>query len=270
MKMRYFVGIGLGCIASTCIGGRASAGPGPGEGTASIYSVGNRDSRLYTGDGDWRYGFSKSECGWSYPTIVGLAVSLYSSNGHTNYFWTVEGALCATSNTVQVDYSDGVPVWFGHEDARRDRSTGDWAYRLAKAECGASEVMTGFAQQNEGINEFRCSSAYTFFVGEPLQATNCSTVDFDGNDGYDTFGPGANRGDWFRGDSKGNCGANRYVKGFAVDTQGGTTRPVRILCCGAQTYGSRVGCNADEQCYYGCQFYSGTAYGVCKGAPPVK
>ena len=289
MKMRYLVGIALSWIANTWSPGGAWAGPGPAESTVPLYSLDNsgyviyvggsaHDNRLYTGDGDWRRGFSKVECGPGHPAMAGISSSGLGGVGldsgdsifEFEYHWTTQTALCASSDTLYVDWPAGVSVWFGDSDARRDTSTGDWARGLVKAECGNDEIMTGFAQQQEGINEFRCSPANTIFVDEPVEATSCAVVDFDGHEGYDPGVPGAHRADWSYGYSKGSCGSNRYLKGFAVDSQNGTTNPVKILCCGAQTYGDGTGCNADEQCYGGtCQFYRGASYGVCR-TPIVK
>jgi hypothetical protein len=295
MKMHYLVGIGLGCIANTCILGRAWAGPGPAEVTYDMLNLDPgvgwdsgpaHDERMYTLDGDWRPGFSKVECGESFPTMVSLQATNWLSGlgGDSGdplfeyeYHWAAHSALCASSNTLWVDYPHGVSVWFGDQDVRRDTSTLDWAYGLVKAECGYNEVMTGFAEQNEGINEFRCSPAQTLYVGAALQASQCGVVDFDGHEGYDPF-PGANRdlapdsyyyyaddvGNWVSPAWNGFCGVNRYIKGFAVDSQNGTTRPVKLLCCGAQRYLAGVPCDADAQCVSGtCQFFPFYSAGVC-------
>jgi hypothetical protein len=252
MKKHSLSGLALGLIASTCALGSAHASPGPLESLFGLSVYDYRDNRLYTGDGDWRYGFSKTECGYSYPTIVSLATEGFI-NGNDEYEWSTLAMLCATSNTIWVNYDDGDSNWFGGNDARRDTRQGDWAPGLAKAECGFTEVMTGFAEQTEGINEFRCSPGYTSWVGDPLHATSCSVVDFDGHDGFDpvpNFGPNS-RGDWVSGLDKGSCAHNRYIKGFAVDNEEGTTRPVKVLCCGAQLYPDGAPCNYDEQCLGG-------------------
>lgn len=252
---------------------------------------GSHDERLYTGDGDWRPGFIKSECGGYFATMVMLETStMYSGRGADSftlsyqYHWATHSALCASSNTLWVNYDDGEAIWFGDQDARRDTRQGDWAPGQVKAECGYTEVMTGFAQQQEGINEFRCSPAYTTVVDDALKASDCTVVDFATSQGYDTW-PGAQRaeagglgvekcsgfnclydGDWNDWEvpvRQGFCGVNRYIKGFAVDSQDGTTRPVKILCCGAQTYPDGKPCNADAQCSGGrCQSAS------CQSAVP--
>lgn len=266
MKSRHRVVVGLALIVNTCLIRSASASPGPAEGTTAL--IGNTDDRrLFTGDGDWRYGFHKTECGPDFPTMVGLAArDLRLAWPESGYYWTATDSLCATSNTLWVDYDDGTSNWFGDSDRRRDTSTGDWAPQLVKAECGSNEVLTGWAEQEEGINEFRCSAAYTAFIGDTLVPTSCDVVDFDHHDGYEPwYYPTPNRGDWASGRDKGNCGANRYIKGFAVDSLNGTTRPVKVLCCGAQQYAAGQWCSNDEQCLWGCGSNS-----QCNDEPPVK
>jgi len=225
----------------------ANAAPGPAEQTRFMW-VGFGDHRLYTADGDWRYGFDKTECGPAQNGLPALSTMVGLSAAVGGPF----SLLCATSNVIDVDYAHGVSVWFGPgSDRRRDTSTGDWAYGYDKGECGPNEVLTGVARQAQSINEFRCSPATTTMLGSPLQATSCSVVDFNRHDGYDPF-PGSNRGDWAYTYDKGNCAANRYIKGFAVAKgQPPYYYNNKILCCGAQLTARAGRCNADEQCASG-------------------
>jgi len=250
MNLHQFAGAAL--IASCVFGftSRISAAPGPAERVYLLGFAQNNgapDERLFFGDGDWRYGFQKVECGLGFPTMVGLG-AIDSGDG-----WQAESLLCATSNTIAVDYYNGVSMWFGPgTDHRLDTSTGDWAYGYDKAECANNQVLTGMAVQIEGINEFRCSAATTKRLATTLRATSCSVVDFNRHDGYDPH-PGSNRGDWAYTVDKGNCGANRYIKGFAVvkNHSFGIYKPNKILCCGAQLTPSGYRCGEDEQCASG-------------------
>jgi len=245
------------CVAESAFLGEASANPGPAERTDFLYitfDAPGPDYRLFAGDGDWRYGFAKTECGPSFPTMVGIG-SVYDYT---------PGLLCGTSDVIRVNYWNGVSVWFGPgSDHRLDTSTGDWARGYDKAECASNQVLTGVAEQNEGINEFRCSAASTTVLGTALHATSCAAVDFDGHDGYDYY-YGSHRGDWFYRVDKGSCGVNRYIKGFSV-SRGSSYKANKILCCGPQLTPDGLPCNADEQCAGGrC-----TTSGLCL-TPVVK
>ena len=247
---RYWIACTL-ALAVLPLASSASAAPGPAEQIWWTRVGMTNDYRLFTADGDWRYGFPKYECGPSRPTMVGFSDQPQLSDSY--YWWEMSGFMCATSNVINVDYYVGISAWFGTGDRRRDTSTGDWAYGYDKAECGSNEVLTGMAQQQEGINEFRCSAATTK-IGEVLHATNCESVDVRVNGGQEPpYYPGSYRGfDWDYGADKMNCGTNRYIKGFAVDVKPGhQTKVMKLLCCGPQLYPGGVACNADEQCLFG-------------------
>ena len=154
MSARQLVSAGVILTSALRLAASVSAAPG----TPEIWTVENmndfQDFRLFTGDGDWRYGFSKTECGSMYPTTVGISAAPVINTFWDKSYFNTTGMLCANSDTILVDYWHGVSVWFGTGSHMRDTLFGDWAYGYDKAECANNEVLTGLAQQQEGINGF--------------------------------------------------------------------------------------------------------------------
>lgn len=191
----------------------------------SVMNFHGGDSRLFTGDGDWAWTYWKGECGQGTNIIVGSSMH-YDSGALFDPFssqsWWTQAILCASSSQIQVDQNNGYTLFSLYGDDRRDTSTGDWSYGNYKAECAATDVMTGmFQSDNSGQSSLggaRCSHSNL------RGAKDCAPlVDFGGDDRESpTFG-----GDWSYGYWKNQCAQGRYVKGVA---SGGFAAAV-ILCC---------------------------------------
>jgi hypothetical protein len=181
------------------------------------------DDRLYTGDGDWFYGYTKGECGGSRPIMAGVSTGFDYYYGY--YFPYADAILCASTPNISVNFGAGQTLNSAHGDDRLDTSWGDWAPNMVKMECGATEVMTGLAQATGSpgaqIIGARCSPANIH------GATNCAAEFFQYGDAQEQ----PSRGDWDYGYQKGECSPGRYVKGVARFAGVGSYGIAGIFCC---------------------------------------
>jgi MYXO-CTERM domain-containing protein len=115
-------------------------------------------------------------------------------------------------------------------DQRRDTSTGDWQPGDLKAECGATQAMTGLsASVTLGTAHAALCDADE---GAVFTHASCRAVAFDTGDNRGTTATG----DWDVGYNKGECAVGEYVAGVS-QAAGGALKS--ILCCkGAVTHAS--------------------------------
>jgi hypothetical protein len=183
----------------------------------ALYTPVDGDSRGYTSDGDWAYGYWKAECAIDeYPH----GVSRYFDSSGTNPGF-VHGLWCCGTNPyygwtpkdTQIDLTNG--------DSRFSPTFGDdWDPGYRKAECDNYSFLTGIAQNSSGQALYgRCAGGSS--IGN---VRSCHRLDFTTQDNRSSqYG-----GDWDSGYGKNQCADDETLKGFSVYSSG---KIKSIYCC---------------------------------------
>jgi hypothetical protein len=192
----------------------------------------NQDVRLYRGpyattfsNNDWSPGYTKAECGFVSGSgdlgwMMGLALHKERRcgggfyNDCFDFVWNTT-AICSDLPAFILQRAKGVRISVANGDHRLDTTLGDWAYGYRKAECGKTQVLTGWSQGGAGI----CTPMSTGGLG-PAACNVRWFVDSDSRGMPD-------RGDWSPNNFKGECGPGEYIKGVATTSQ----VAVALLCC---------------------------------------
>jgi hypothetical protein len=179
--------------------------------TYSTFTPVDGDSRGYTGDGDWSYGYWKGECALN-QILVGVSRS-YSSQPSPG---RVHSLLC---ETVNGNMNPTQTLAVGSTDNRAENWT-DWDPGYVKTECANAEEMSAISQDSGGVlKAIRCVSTASF-------RNACHTVQFKSTGGDNrTWSDG---GDWDPTYQKNQCGDAEFVKGVSTYNTG---KIKSILCC---------------------------------------
>jgi hypothetical protein len=143
-------------------------------------------------------------------------------------------AGCELATTCELDCGELI---FDTDDARRTTTTGDWAIGDWKAECSPAQAMQGLSASCFGL--FCGAHAALCAADDTAHDVHsfCHVLDFSSSDARGT----TSTGDWAPGLSKGECGVDEYVSGYARDPSG---RVSKILCCSGSGL-HHAGCAAE-------------------------
>lgn len=210
------------CVAPACgaTGTESEGNAGTVEQKLSnyyTYTPVNGDSRGYTGDGDWSYGYWKGECALN-QLLTGISRN-YASQSNPG---RMHRLLCTGPTNGNMNPTNTLSI--GSSDTRADTSTGDWDSGYVKVECAYNETMSGLSQDSNGVlKNARCDSTGFY-------ASSCHTVQFLTNGGDNRSSNGGN--DWDSTYQKNQCGSSEYVKGVSKFSNGLIKS---ILCCSYST-----------------------------------
>jgi hypothetical protein len=189
--------------------------------SSPAYAFDLGSSRGYTGDGNWAGSDYTGECA---STQWGIGVSAAADGTDVPH-----SLLCATTGFAYNYTSSQHTLHIaGANDGygNHTMSPPDWDPGFYKGECAVNEVVTGLAQQTNGVlSEVRCSRVAaapgTTFGG----GTNCRARVFSAGNSQEWPGDGT---DWAFGYYKGECAQGSAVAGISKFVHGGVHA---ILCC---------------------------------------
>jgi hypothetical protein len=186
--------------------------------------------------GDWAYGLWKGDCGYNTPVVKGMSFEPTNDNN--------TGAVLCGSESYAFNEFGWYTLWFNNGDNRRDTRWGDWAYGQWKAECGATDMVIGIAQEashDSNRDVIMClpttrMTPPTYCYPAYSHSRVTTVVGFNPTTGQQYLAQewtsqrfSTTGGNWGGGWPMLQCSDNEYVKGVSRGADGQS--PV-ILCCG--------------------------------------
>jgi len=132
-----------------------------------------------------------------------------------------DGVCSAGCETLVNCAADCGALIFSDADARRDASTGEWAFGSFKAECGKSQGVVGLSVS---LSSRRAHAVLCTADGSVLThgaASGCHALDL-------SAGSVGNSSDWDAGYTEAQCAKSEFVAGVAQTADGAINH---ILCC---------------------------------------